>query len=401
MKAESLALIPVFAAAPLLRKWHMRWGATTDEATRTLPGDDLVTDAVASTRAITIKAPPAAIWPWLAQMGQDRAGFYSYDLLERMTGAGIRNADQLIPEWQELAPGDLMRTYRYVQRFEPLGWPVEIVDAARALVVRNLKRTWSWALVLEPADAGTTRLIARTRASRKGLVGSISEALIAEPAHFLMEMGVLRGVKHRAERQASTTTALEGIVPEREFRDVISVTVNATPAAIFEALSKVTANEMPVAKAMGTIRYLPGRILGRRNVEAGSAEPFMGVLLKTGTVVLAQEPDRELVVGSAGKYHQLLDQEPEPFTSAEEFHAFASPECQKLAMSIRVEATGTPGLNRLVLEHRTQALSEASGRRFRRYWRVIKPTGAFATKQLLWAIKRRAERGAGEQSDAA
>jgi hypothetical protein len=179
------------------------------------------------------------------------------------------------------------------------------------------------------------------------------------------------------------------------------VTVNATPAAVFDALYKVTPNEMPVAKTLGTLRYLPGRILGRRNVEAGSVEPFIGTLLKNGTVVLVQEPDRELVVGSAGKYHQLLDQEPEPFTSPEQFQTFADPECQKLVMSIRVEPTGTPGLNRLLLEHRTQALSEASRQRFRRYWRVIKPTGAFVTKQLLWAIKRRAEEAGEQQGSAA
>jgi hypothetical protein len=107
------------------------------------------------------------------------------------------------------------------------------------------------------------------------------------------------------------------------------------------------------------------------------------------------------VVGSAGKYHQLLDQEPEPLQSAADFEAFADPECQKLVMSLRVEPTGTPGLNRLLLEHRTQPLSDESGARFKRYWRVIKPSGAFVTKQLLWAIKRRAEQAQAEHVHAA
>jgi hypothetical protein len=350
-------------------------------------------EATVSTRAITIKAAAADVWPWLAQMGQDKAGFYSYDLLEQLAGAGIHNADRIVPEWQDVVPGDLMRTYRYVQRFEPLGWPVEVVETGHALVVRNLKRTWSWALVLEPSGEGKTRLIARTRASHKAFPGLLTEICLAEPAHFVMEVGVLRGVKQRAERPVKHATLIEGIVPETEFRDVISVTVNAEPAAILDALHGVTVDDMPLAKAMGTLRYLPARLLGRPGVESAAGEPFMESLLKNGTVVLAEDPEREVVVGSAGKYHQLLDQEPRPFTSAEEFRAFSDPDFQKLVMSLRVEPTGTPGLNRLILEHRTQPLSEASRRRFRRYWRVIKPTGAFVTRQLLWAAKRRAEAG--------
>ena len=392
MNAKMLwLLLPVIALMPLLRRWHLRWGATEAEATKPLPGDDIVSEATASTRAITINAAPEAVWPWLAQMGQDKAGFYSYDLLERLAGAGIHNADRLVPEWQDVVRGDLMRTYRYVQRFEPLGWPVEVVEPGHALVMRNLKRTWSWALVLEPAGEGKTRLIARTRASRKGFPSLLPEVCLAEPAHFVMEVGVLRGVKHRAERCAKGVTLIDGIVPETEFRDVISVSVNAEPAAIVDAMYSVTVDDMPIAKAMGTLRYLPGRLLGRRSVESTAGEPFMESLLKNGTVVLAEDPGRELVVGSAGKYHQLLDQEPRPFTNAEEFRAFDDTDYQKLVMSLRVEPTGTPGLNRLVLEHRTQPLGEASRRRFRRYWRVIKPAGAFVTRQLLWAAKRRAE----------
>jgi hypothetical protein len=392
MNAKALLLlVPVIASAPLLRRWHLRWGATEAEATKSLPGDDIVPEATASTRAITIKAPPAEVWPWLAQMGQDKAGFYSYDLLERLTGAGIHNADRIVPEWQDVVRGDLMRTYRYVQRFEPLGWPVEVVEPGHALVVRNLKHTWSWALVLEPTGEGKTRLIARTRASRKGFPGLLTEVWLAEPAHFLMEVGVLRGVKHRAERSVRAATLIDGIVSEGEFSDVISVTVNAEPAAIFDAMYGVTVDDMPIAKAIGTLRYLPGRLLGRRDMESTAGEPFMESLLKNGTVVLAEDPGREVVVGGAGKYHQLLDQEPRPFTNTEEFRAFSDPDYQKLVMSLRVEPTGTLGLSRLVLEHRTRPLSEASRRRFRRYWRVIKPTGAFVTRQLLWAAKRRAE----------
>jgi hypothetical protein len=110
-------------------------------------------------------------------------------------------------------------------------------------------------------------------------------------------------------------------------------------------------------------------------------------------VILEEEHEREIVFGSAGKYHQLTDQEPRLFETAEQFLTFDDPRFQQLVMSLRVEPTATPGRNRLVLEHRTHPLSETSRRKFRRYWRVIKPSGAFVTKQLLQAIKRRAEAG--------
>src|SRR5512143_3629356 len=67
-------------AYPLaLRPWHLRWGASDEEAQRTLPGDDLVPrPVVQSTRAITINSPASAVWAWLAQLGQGRGGFYSF-----------------------------------------------------------------------------------------------------------------------------------------------------------------------------------------------------------------------------------------------------------------------------------------------------------------------------------
>jgi hypothetical protein len=202
----ALAAVSVPVAYTLaVRPWHLRWGATDEECMRPLPGDAIVPDGTQSTRAITIHAPARAIWPWLVQMGQNRAGFYSFDWLERLAGADIHNADQIVPLWQHLAVGDLMRTYRYIERYEPLGWIVVAIEPERALVLRSADSRWSWALALDPLATGGTRLIARTRDGMMPGLQAPLKFLVAEPAHCIMEIGVLRGIKARAERMARSS----------------------------------------------------------------------------------------------------------------------------------------------------------------------------------------------------
>src|SRR5689334_17932954 len=86
----------VIALLAFFRPWFLTWGATAGEARRSLPGDDVVPEARsdATTRAITIQAPAATVWPWLAQLGQDRGGFYSYEILEDLAGCKMTNADR-------------------------------------------------------------------------------------------------------------------------------------------------------------------------------------------------------------------------------------------------------------------------------------------------------------------
>jgi hypothetical protein len=198
-----LTLVGVYALAAFgARPWIGRWGSTDTERSRPLPGDELVADADEQTHAVSIDAPAASVWPWLVQMGQGRGGFYSHDRLERLVGAGIRNADRIHPEWQQLAVGDLVRTYRPVPRFEPLGWLVGVVDRGRALVLHEPKRDGvinsSWALVLD--DVGErTRLLSRWRFRRRGPGDVLFKRLVFDPVHFVMETGALRGLKARAE----------------------------------------------------------------------------------------------------------------------------------------------------------------------------------------------------------
>jgi hypothetical protein len=176
------------------RPLMLHWGATCEDLHRPLPGDELVpAPATQSTRAVTIEAPPEAVWPWLAQIGQDRAGFYSYEWLENFAGCKMHNADEIHPEWQSREPGDTVYLH-------PLsGLPVAVFESGRVFALEN----WG-AFVLEQHGPGDTRLIARGRTTR-GL-GALANALLMEIPHFVMERKMLLGIKERAER--AHTTAL-------------------------------------------------------------------------------------------------------------------------------------------------------------------------------------------------
>jgi hypothetical protein len=117
------------------------------------------------------------------------------------------------------------------------------------------------------------------------------------------------------------------------------------------------------------------------------------MLIEGGTLVLRDDIPREIVTGSAAQLHRL-HQAPQRFASREAFEAFNDPGHEKLFMSLRVTPTGRPGEHWLVLEHATRALSPLAERKFARYWRVIKPAGAFVTRQLLRAVRKRAEQAA-------
>ena len=226
-----LAAIGTAGAAYVLgvRPQLQHWGATDAEAAEPLPGDGLVpVPRFASTRAITIAASPSAVWPWLVQLGQGRGGLYTYESLERLVGLGMMSADDVLPELQDLAPGDPVR-------LAPVGGPqgltmtVDMLDAPRLLVLASGTRdergagdgsdkgseplrsgdffagrpAASWALVLRDVDSAT-RLLSRWRMawSPSGAADLFNAALV-EPLHFALEEKMLRGVRDRVERRAA------------------------------------------------------------------------------------------------------------------------------------------------------------------------------------------------------
>lgn len=186
-----------------LRPWHLRWGATNEEARMPMPGDDVVPHpAWECTRAVSIRAPATEVWPWLVQMGQGRGGLYTYDWLENLAGLDIHSTDRIIPELQHLEVGDSVG-------FSAEGEPtVAAIDPNRSLAL-HISDNFSWVFVLNELDERTTRLILRSRidAEPRPLV-ALAYSLIAEFPHFIMERRMLLGIKERAERAHEDRGAL-------------------------------------------------------------------------------------------------------------------------------------------------------------------------------------------------
>jgi hypothetical protein len=197
------ALAAGVGIATLYRRWLrdpvLNWGASAGEAVRSLPGDELLSEPdIVATRAISIAAPPGAVWPWLVQMGPGRAGAYTYDWIENLFGLNMQSADRIHPEWQDLGVGDVLRS----SEGRP-GMRIEILKPERVLVNRSEAGDWVWIFALEPRD-GETRLISRNRIAMRGAAaGQRLGMLVMEPGSLLMERKMLRGIKQRAERLAA------------------------------------------------------------------------------------------------------------------------------------------------------------------------------------------------------
>ena len=182
----------------VLRESILNWGATDEETSARLPGDELLEHADGvSTRAIDIDAPPAAVWPWLAQMGPaPRGGAYTYDWIENLLGLNMHSTDGVLPEFQHPEGGE---TFSIGSN----RMSMDRVESERVLAWRSEDGNWVWTFVLEPRTGGT-RLISRNRFRLPTLVARIG-MLPMEPGSLIMERTMLRGIKQRAEHLSSET----------------------------------------------------------------------------------------------------------------------------------------------------------------------------------------------------
>jgi hypothetical protein len=188
-----------------IRQPILTWGATQAEAAGPLPGDELLRTADgASTRAIDIDAPPADVWPWLAQMGPSpRGGAYTYDWIENLLGLHMHSVDRVLPEFQHPQVGDTIELGSNRMR-------LELVEPRRALAWRSEDGNWLWTFVLVDRG-GRTRLISRNRFRLPSLAARIS-MLPMEPGSLMMERRMLREIKRLSEALAPEDRAGRGRV---------------------------------------------------------------------------------------------------------------------------------------------------------------------------------------------
>lgn len=190
----------------LLRPWLLRWGTTDEEVSRAMPGDDLVKEPqYVTNRAMTLHARPEQIWPWLVQMGEGRGGFYSYVWIERLLGMRLKNADRILPEFQQLAVGDPLA----VEPQDDYVMEVKALEPERALVLGGSSPApWGdaeWAMGLYPLDEHSTRLVSRCRTRFNSTWDMLLILSFLDIGQFIMERKWLLGVKERAERWAAHT----------------------------------------------------------------------------------------------------------------------------------------------------------------------------------------------------
>jgi hypothetical protein len=191
-----LAVIVVIALMP----WMDSWGATSDERNATYAGDELVpSPRYVYSRVVTVNATPEEIYPWLVQMGAERGGMYTYSWFEtNILRCELINADRIHEEWQGLNVGDKVKMCP--GDWGPPAYEVALLVPNHAVVLghqENGQWTDVWQFILIPRADGTTRLIARGRTAEAGTIWDI-----IRPGQFIMERGMLLGLKERAEGMA-------------------------------------------------------------------------------------------------------------------------------------------------------------------------------------------------------
>src|SRR5688500_18201534 len=188
---------------------------------------------------------------------------------------------------------------------------------------------------------------------------------------------------------------IDRFLPVHEWNEVHSVEIAAPPAAVLDALRKVTADEIALLRGLFAVRRLPGRILGRsarsggREAASGARGPVLEGILRSGFVLLGEDPEREVVVGIVGRFWQARPENAD-ISGAEAFLAFAEPGWAKSAMNFSVAESkrGT----RLTTETRIVATDARARRRFGAYWLLVRPGSGLIRRMWLRAVKRRAER---------
>jgi hypothetical protein len=363
--------------------------ATPEERLRSLPGDELIPAAVGSlTNAVTIARPPADVWPWLAQMGAGRAGWYSYDWLDN---GGRPSAWRIKPDLQAPATGDVFPALPGRRD----GFTLVAQDPQRSLVLSWPKpeggHAVTWSFVLDPLGGSRTRLLVRARGGAgyrfHGLPEWLSLAAV-RPVHFVMERKQLIGIARRAEREPGTENALlDQFVPAYDIVERHQIRVEAPPDVTFAAACHVDFQRSRIIHAI-----VRGRewMMGSRADDRAGPRGLLAETKAMGWGVLAEHPRHAIVMGAVTK-----PWEPDVTFRAlapDAFASFAEPGVVKIAWTLEAERDGGGSIART--ETRAVATDGVSRAKFRRYWRRVWPGIVVIRWVALRLVKRDAERQA-------
>lgn len=198
-------------------------------------------------------------------------------------------------------------------------------------------------------------------------------------------------------RVPAPVSRLDVLAPEFQFAERHEVHVHAAPARVMEAVHAVTAGEIRLFRTLTWLRRF-GRPGPENILNPPASRPILDVATSTGFALLAEEPGREVVVGTivvapdgyrAGLRARRRATPGAPILSAGDVAAATGPGFARALMNFRAEPDGDG--TRLVTETRVAATDAASARLFARYWRVIYPGSAFIRRMWLGAIRARAE----------
>ena len=180
----------------------MYWGSTTEEISKYYAGDSILLEPdYENILAITIDKPPSAIWSWVAQIGLNKAGFYSFTWLENIFGCELRNADSIHSEWQNPQPGDYEPVCASAEKNNMKGWTIAVVIPKKALVYKSsTDSSWTMGYYIDSVSENKSRLITRMRyITPKQFWLFISDKVWMEWAHCIMQRGSINGIKKTAE----------------------------------------------------------------------------------------------------------------------------------------------------------------------------------------------------------
>ena len=359
--------------------------ATGAERSRPLPGDGLIVAPIAAlNHAITIRAEPAAVWPWLAQMGAGRAGWYSYDLIDN---GGKRSADRIVPELQKLAIGMVFPALPGATD----GFTLASFEADRSLVIgwKAPGGGWlmTWAFVLEPSpDGGSTRLLVRARGGTgytfQGLPWGLTRRIV--PAvHFVMQRRQLWGIATRAEIYDAL---LDAVMPVYDVVERHAIGVAAPPRLTLAAACEANLDASLVIRAIFRAREI---VLGSKPQEAVRPRGLLALTTSIGWRVLKEVPDREVLVGAVTQPWLAAP----VFRSipAGEFEQFAEPGYVKIAWTLQADPVDETHAI-FHTETRVCTTDAAARDRFRNYWSYVAPGVALIRLALLRPLKHEAER---------